>query len=889
MMVVSLVIMIWFIATRQATTDAFYRGNVSDSIEYSLPFEEAAIFHDDFLSQANYIYKLYCQQSCQQVDITMNNKYCKYCFCDSTCSYYGDCCPDYPYINQSKLMPHSCLPTQFPFRGKYFKIVGFCPENHEDNRMVERCKKTFVYNWKSIQPVSDQDTGLTYKNRYCASCNGVRGSRVVPWEIGAKCDGVTPELDVLDSKQQVYISILTTEDCNVVFVKPDNISYRPCSTNDYILPRQCNSTGMSSIEDPLVEKGCLTFQENIVRFYPNVFCYICNSFLTWEEIKDNIVGHDSNVFRLALSALLDLDGSDDYEDDKVNSMKSCPFTDPYTCQCRNISCVEGKKFEDGQCVSVFKLTNTYRYNVCFHVQLNFNSSVNSPNDTFLEKFVQNMASLDATFDCNLYTDYLSECGPNITLKFLMKCTLYFRNPINIDVFEKAILLMTENKLNLTVDYPGIEIYLTDKCKRVSGALYINNDLTVPCSKYLTANILITQYNFTFDRNMKSQTTSLILTKTFLCPKIILNEDEVVVSPTNDSLLILATNETIEAFQDVSDDEESGYLVCVDDYLHSQLDMLNCDTEPPTVSITPRYSTLGIVSGVCTCISVIFLVITLVIFRCVKSLRTTIGIGIIALSVSLVIAQLLFEFGAEQTETSWVCQTLGILTHFFWLASTFWMNVCTLILFYKLNFPVESRNLSTRLLLIASNLYCWGSSGLIVTILVMSSYYTDNSYGYGGTSCYITSINGRRYGFALPVGLLVLINILLFSSTFIKLKMNEKLQSNQESQISMLGCLKLSVITGLTWIFAFAFEATGNVSFAYLFTIFVGSQGVVIFLTFVGNKRVFRMLKASFKSSSEHYIQSRRESSNVENRNKSVNLKSNPETEEFDEKKKLGQK
>ncbi|ESO99945.1 hypothetical protein LOTGIDRAFT_158107 [Lottia gigantea] len=854
MMLVLLIICWIFIQTSQSSSPVYgyyiggYYSDASDdnATTYDSAFEEALTKYDDYESQALEIYRIYCKQSCTQEFEELPTKYCELCYCDVACNYYGDCCPDYHYINNSKIVDHVCESTSIPAYGLYTKYVTKCPKDFKDGELLQKCEQTSPDNWRSMQVVSDPDSKVTYRNKYCAECHGV-GSPALKWDISIYCERDPPK-PPFNRKQDVYLAAVKDESCVIIFILADSTLFRPCG-NTVSYPRICNATGQWGVYDPLIERGCLTFPANQVRYYANIFCYMCNTYMTWEALKKEAVGRDPNVFRVTLTSLLEL-GEDDDDDSDATDDDMCQIIDPYTCDCRNPSCSEEKEYKDGECKAVYKVTNSYLYNLCLHGVMVFNESVLSTDveKGFLEFFTDRITSLNADiYSCIYDPTYISSCRQNtsMTILFTFVCRLYLREPSNSDAFEQEIFSLIDKELNLTMQYQSVKLTFGDDSCPVENDLYfMNYDGTRRCRDYPTYLRKVSTMDTSTGIRIYESVKDIELTRLLSCPRIHLSVNETILSTDNKTLTIKSTNKTI-ATPDFSPNDERGFIVCLDDYLDSDVERLYCDFKREAAVTSPKITALGILSGICTCLSVLFLLITLMIFCLFKSMRTSIGLGIMALCLSLLVAQILFEFGAEQTEIKWVCETIGIATHFSWLVSTFWMNFCTVSLFYKLNFPIESRHISKRKMMTYSTLYCSGSSALIIGALVLGSWLNDGSLGYGGSSCYISGSSGRRLGFALPVGLLVFTNIILFAWTFIKLKRHQQVQSTQENQISMLACLKLSVITGLTWVFAFLFEATGFIVFAYLFTLFVGAQGFVIFLAFVFNRRVLKLLKIRF--------------------------------------------
>ncbi|XP_050389014.2 uncharacterized protein LOC126808383 [Patella vulgata] len=639
-------------------------------------------------------------------------------------------------------------------------------------------------------------------------------------------------------------------ECTVKYIPPENSIVHQCSTtHDYVSFTTCNETGQWLRFDDLVNKACEDLPYNPVRDYKNIFCYICNTYRTWEYIKADYIPKDPTPFSVALSSLLDLsDGTPMANEAALNELTCSELEDPYLCTCRNTSCVNGKKLKGGECVSVFEVTNLISYLIVLEVEVRFNSTVISSDDTlnFKDIIQSNIAELvgSLTFMITI-VQYISPCRESMTIIYGVEFPVIFKKAVNIREFENRILSELPRWGQMNIDM-HLTFSFKGKRLRPQFTYILNSDLTIPCKKYNSVNMFHRMQN---ENILFTMSETVTFHKIYTCPSIALHETEVIFYIANKTLLIRANNRLLNDFE-FQITMDGGYLVCVDDYTQQAI---GAEAKPCPDAGTTKFvsypkssiSTLGLLSGICTSCSLFFLFVTFLVFCLLKKHCTSTGTGIMALTVTLFIAQALFEFGAEQIEIKWVCETLGVLTHFFWLSATFWMNVCTSILFYNLTYPMESRLISTGKMMFYSILYTWGCPMLIVMVVILTSHLQFGNLGYGGSSCYITTSTCRRFAFALPVGLLILLNIGLFSYTFIKLRRAKKIQSNQENQIGMFACLKLSVITGLTWIFAFLYEATGYEAFVYLFTVFVGAQGFILFLVFACNKRIFKQVKSVY--------------------------------------------
>ncbi|KAL5008158.1 hypothetical protein ScPMuIL_013739 [Solemya velum] len=111
-------------------------------------------------------------------------------------------------------------------------------------------------------------------------------------------------------------------------------------------------------------------------------------------------------------------------------------------------------------------------------------------------------------------------------------------------------------------------------------------------------------------------------------------------------------------------------------------------------------------------------------------------------------------------------------------------------------------------------------------------------GYGGVFCYISTETMVRFIFALPVGLVVIANIIMFLVVVYRIHSlpSVKKHSVQERN-NFLIYVKLSTLTGVSWMFEFIYQWTGITVFQYLSIVTSCGQGVFIMLSFVCNARV----------------------------------------------------
>ena len=145
----------------------------------------------------------------------------------------------------------------------------------------------------------------------------------------------------------------------------------------------------------------------------------------------------------------------------------------------------------------------------------------------------------------------------------------------------------------------------------------------------------------------------------------------------------------------------------------------------------------------------------------------------ALCVSLMCAQLLLQFGIGQKNAvpDWTCSTIGILIHFFWLNTVAWMNICCLHCYRVFRNMTEKQN-NNFSLKTTSKYIAYSTLFAIVPVIanITSNMLKDEpDIGYGKMFCYISEKRSVFMTFALPLIVLLLINIALFIAIVVKIK------------------------------------------------------------------------------------------------------------------------
>ncbi len=357
-----------------------------------------------------------------------------------------------------------------------------------------------------------------------------------------------------------------------------------------------------------------------------------------------------------------------------------------------------------------------------------------------------------------------------------------------------------------------------------------------------------------------------------CQRLVIMENLDFTTLDNGSLILNSTGEMLhpEAYEPIEDGKNVS--ICVPDSYFKY------------ASIGQRY-----MSDVCLVISVVCLAFHIIIHVILPKLRNLPGKNLLSLSCALFMAQLLFLTGIGLRETVGyrICATLGVLTHWFYLAAFFWMNVMGFDICRTFTGSLTRhrgmQGRGQRSTFVFYSLYAWGFPTLIVSLgLVLDFTHLLEDYApeYGTRVCWISNKTGLGFFFILPVAVLLFENLILFSLTVFSIlkqrraarfavdkkqsyrkssenkSLTERLQpppgptapmrqssntANNKQKIRFILYIKLGLIMGMGWIFGFIAALAKVPALWYPFIFFNALQGAFIFVAFCCKRKIYFML------------------------------------------------
>ena len=512
--------------------------------------------------------------------------------------------------------------------------------------------------------------------------------------------------------------------------------------------------------------------------------------------------------------------------------------------CLPISCVIPAEYDaaSAQCRPTFSRINQVKYNMYIEYFVSVDSLAGTCNgcfDTFGEAFWNSMNNFTSNFGlkhtvCSLRL--LNGAEPqNSSMYFLSEISLY------IGVFHKYTEM-----LNTFLKFSSMSIYVNTTVAYEVKSNIVGSQTYPELEKHISQRSLNTYNTTRPPRRVPEGCDGFVIlnvdvSHAIICPLVRLSDSLSVINNDNYSISIHGTDITFASGR--IDVINNSYYVCIDEYINAVKGM-KLDGYITPITGTDRVE--GIVTLIGLCTTAVCLLITIVTYSIFKSLRTAPGLNNLSLAVVLLIANVLFSFSFRFASYPTACSTLGVLTHFFWLSAIVWMNVCCIHMFKVFS---SMKMISTNSTYMKSYLFYAGYSTILPSIFISANVaYSDvieHDIGYGGKTCFIVRPHMVLFTFALPIGLLIVVNILLFSIVLFKLRKMKDMPNSTAQRNVFVIYAKLSTLTGCSWIFGFLYQFTNIKALSFIFIVLTTFQGLFLMLAFICNKRVANLYLSKF--------------------------------------------
>ena len=274
--------------------------------------------------------------------------------------------------------------------------------------------------------------------------------------------------------------------------------------------------------------------------------------------------------------------------------------------------------------------------------------------------------------------------------------------------------------------------------------------------------------------------------------------------------------------------------------------------------TVRYNKppgLGYVTFISFLLSILCLIFLLVTYLLFPQLRTLPGKNLMNFAASLLLFQVFWlplNF-TEVTSDKPACKAVAVLEHYFLTGSFVGMSVIAFhtckVFARSLPGPKMSTGRERKLFCVYVALV-WILPAVFVGICIVLDDQDVVEIGYGESEICWLSKNANTYFVTIPIGVLLLFNIIAFVTTAVYLRKNsQNIAARQVRRSNLSIFIKLSTLMGFTWLFGLlALVVTSTTVFWYFFVILTSLQGVFVTMAFVVNARTFSLYKQRYTSS-----------------------------------------
>ncbi|XP_071855527.1 uncharacterized protein [Apostichopus japonicus] len=768
------------------------------------------------------------------------------CKCDPECRLYNDCCYNFTETFQTEL-PSSPKPNHYPNmnciatrRELRTNLLQNLDEQVTTGYfMVDRCPMYYSYpvirdlcnladsswltsppekwsDYGSHIPVIDKESEISYKNRYCAWCNGVSFDNIQLWDLVTECSW----------------NVVSPRDCysvSVVETAVESAKTRSCIVQD--------KTECPTDVDGALAQLCKSYNFPVVHYgttYRNPHCALCNDpSVNGSSVCPAIdIGHILKLISVPL--FLPFDFYSKLEPDLDDSTPRCSTGFFYNSSLH-------------ECFPLYPETNYWE--LCPQT---------AEAVTLLYIYPRYVLNVEAIIPITL--DYFGllaggsktqqtncdDSGDNKCLRLDIETTETF-TPHNVSI-KQIYGLFAYLSSRIEIEHINVSISCVETKKGESDDY---------CEDVIT-------------RSVPFQNSALYSTGTTLIIKDEIAKRVYYISPLQVSVTISKAaaeqNELNVTFYfcpaSLSEDIDCPYYILPADEVTSFPDYIenNISTENfllaengsvhvcllPTNNLGFLFVTYIVFSS----LSIFLLSVAFLTYCLFKFLRN--GPGKLAMNffVALAISQLLLLVGVTQTQNPAVCTIFAISGHYTLLVVFLWTSIISYsvsrtfggaMVCHKSNYSVG------KLLTIMT--IGWGIPAILVCACVIV-WYLDVSHvviEYGNSNgCWIRPGKVNLLIFGIPAMSCLFFNFIMFgwASMGIRRSMRaaKRVHENKSSAAAVkeevILYVKVSILMGFCWIWAFLSGLfPSSVVLLLLQTIFIPLQGTLVFFIYICNRRM----------------------------------------------------
>ncbi|KAK3737446.1 hypothetical protein QZH41_000166 [Actinostola sp. cb2023] len=788
------------------------------------------------------------------------------CYCDVRCENFKDCCADYDDFCKAKKTNSSdgidigsgvdvgsgltsnqtaaedrlwsCFKTAKNMkRTKGIWMVGSCPDSWPKDDVFYQCRNLSVTNEITKEnyrylPVYTSN-GRVYHNRFCAQCNGVPLQKTTSYELSLNCDVSPPQH--LSSKEQIAF----------LFSYCSQITWAPLEG----APRRYCLNTLAKCANNAMQDQCDNAKVRIVNdnkcIYKNVHCAQCNN-----KISAFVCGPYRSIMNDTCSALGG-SGIPSWQPKSLSVIFNFNDNVESAVMKMKVRCNDGKVFDHhlGICRKTLalppKFSDVEQYQIVLWLQLLLSMKqgsfrVKCPTTTDIGKEIarnldvlpEQISSPGCTRDDGdlLRVEFNLQTRQNEDI-FTLRKILDFTSPFNIAIANHTFLVIkaTQRALSCT----SLQMYNRNEYMVSSddqSAVYIQK----------TGEVLHLKDYYSTNGTSANDSQAIFVCrhyKRYNCSgQWVLMEGELTVLE-NRSIFMNA----------------SRRLYDWSEYFWQNRSLFVCENFSAVYFVETSTSAdhvLNIMTLVCMVISIIALVFVLVTYSLFTELRTPPGINLMNLSVSILLAQLLWILGSGQTDTPMACTVIAVLLHYFFLVSFVWTSIIAFDTWraftqVKGRRPLADSKRNRLVHCLRHMAVGWLSIMVYVAICVVLDLTNVVTIGYQSSkACWMTNV----YFFTVPVALILVFNVVLYMLTTKAINATTaqgRVATDNKHRRQTFGInVRIASVMGFTWIFGFIAPFAASFLW-YPFVVLNGLQGVYIAMAFGLNQRTRDLYKNHF--------------------------------------------
>lgn len=616
-----------------------------------------------------------------------------------------------------------------------------------------------------------------------------------------------------------------------------------------------------NFENTSISKACEEFPNIKACFpYKNVFCKSCSgsemTSVCYTEINERDTGSPGDPelpgpgpslpppgivnFRtlFTLNAYTNPDDIDGRKTD--DECQHYQMYDDVQHTCRNLTCFPGRYLINDTCVPLLPFTSKLRYTLGLKINFSAFISINITAKDALESTKDYLSDqLACTLNTNVFIEEIIIMGTEACATAFHKLrNIYVYVRIFIDKYiqreqvENALLNFTQSSSDLLLYFPPL--YFVKSSGKFADIALSHQPIFLPSllwkfDKKRTCFVL-----FKDATSVHKLFRNTIVSPLLSCKQFEVHNNEFGIDWANIKEEFSFPGLTISV-QPYHTSDNGGIRICVDDLL------LMLQSKQKGL-IKPNKTALEIITLVCIVISLVSLAVTFITYLLFPSLRTVPGLNNMCLVISLFMAQLSMVSSALFRSSG--LKIVFAFTHFSWLATFFWLQICSFHM-YRV-FSAKSRSTlhgsQTKKIMTQYGIYAFGSAAIIVganiitTLIVSSGKYS----GYDKISTLLTYKIAFIVTVIVPLIFVCMTNILFYILTVYNIHSTPDVENKTGNRMHFSVYIKLFSITGLSWLLQIIDMFLEMSLFAYIVAVLNGLQGLFIFVSYVCNRRVLKM-------------------------------------------------